>query len=311
MTGEGNNMESLQDYCLRLGKEELLSEWDEEKNTGYNVWSIPHSSHKKMWWRCKQGHSWQAAVNSRAVENCACPFCSGHRILAGCNDLRTKRPDLAAEWDMEKNAPLTPDMVGTGSAKKVWWTCPAGHSYRSSISGRTRERASGCPYCGKVVIVPGINDPKTRNPKIAAQWDAEKNVPVKMEDLLNTSTYRAWWICERGHSFRARVIDRIYNKTGCPYCAGKKAYPGFNDLASQMPELAKEWDAELNAPLTAEMVTLGSGRRVWWRCHEGHVWRAAIFNRARNGTGCPECRKTRKKRRIRCDCVRPMRGQYN
>lgn len=297
--------EPLQDYCLRVGKIELLSEWDEEKNTGFSIRSIPHSSQKKVWWRCKQGHSWKATVGSRIIQGTGCPYCSGVRIWPGYNDLQTKRPELAAEWDMEKNAPLTPNMIGTGSPQKVWWICPKGHSYRSSIWNRARPRSSGCPYCKKMIIAPGINDPKTLNPELAAQWDEKKNAPVKMEDLQNASTYKAWWLCEHGHSYQARIIDRNYKKTGCPYCAGQKAYPGFNDLASQMPELAKEWDAELNAPLTAEMVTLGSGKLVWWSCDQGHVWRARIFNRTKShGNGCPVCGQCRKgKAQLRYDRV--------
>lgn len=187
-------------------------------------------------------------------------------------------------------------MVGIGSGKRVWWLCPKGHSHRSLITDRTREKGSGCPYCGKVSIAPGINDPKTLYPELAAQWDEERNAPVKMENLLHASTYSAWWICERGHPFQARVNDRIYGKQGCPYCARKRAYPGFNDLASQMPEIAKEWDDALNAPLTAEMVTLGSGKQVWWRCDQGHVWRARVFNRTAHGNGCPECQRIRKRK---------------
>ena len=39
------------------------------------------------------------------------------------NDLETKFPDIAKEWDYEKNAPLTPKQILAGSNKKVWWLC--------------------------------------------------------------------------------------------------------------------------------------------------------------------------------------------
>ena len=42
------------------------------------------------------------------------------------------------------------------------------------------------------------------------------------------------------------------------------------------------------------MVTLGSGKRVWWRCEHGHVWLTAVFNRVHGGTGCPVCRKRKR-----------------
>ena len=40
-----------------------------------------------------------------------------------------KRPELLVEWDLERNAPLTPDDVTFASHKKVWWCCRNGHSW--------------------------------------------------------------------------------------------------------------------------------------------------------------------------------------
>ena len=285
--------ETLREHCERLGLQRILEEWDRERNLPMTPETVSYGSKKKMWWRCKQGHVWDASITSRSGGKVGCPVCSGHRILLGYNDLWTKRPEIAAEWDTEKNGSLTPNMVGMGSYQYVWWKCPQGHSYRARVCMRTRKKGSGCPYCSRKVLIPGVNDPTVLYPKIAGQWDKEKNLPQKLETLTSTSVYRGWWRCEKGHSYKARVIDRIYNKQGCPFCAGKKAYPGYNDLATHRPDLAKEWYMELNAPLTPEMVTLGSGKRVWWRCQFGHVWKAAIFNRVgranRTGTGCPIC----------------------
>ena len=74
--------------------------------------------------------------------------------------------------------------------------------------------------------------------------------------------------------------------------------PGFNDLATLKPKLAEEWYQTLNGELTPDRVTLGSNKKVWWQCSDGHVWQAFIYARAkRNGTGCPVCAGTIKRRR--------------
>lgn len=74
---------------------------------------------------------------------------------------------------------------------------------------------------------------------------------------------------------------------GCPYCAGKKILTGFNDLKSQYPELAEEWSDKNE--LHSDMVTTGSSKKVWWKCHIcGYEWRAVIKNRV-GGSGCPNC----------------------
>lgn len=66
--------------------------------------------------------------------------------------------------------------------------------------------------------------------------------------------------------------------------------PGVNDLATLEPEIAAEWYEALNAPLTPEMVTVGSHRKVWWECSEGHVWKSVIYSRTgAQRCGCPVC----------------------
>ena len=52
---------------------------------------------------------------------------------------------LLAQWDIERNLPLTPDDVTFGSHKRVWWTCPSGHSWQAMVY--TRSEGTGCPVC--------------------------------------------------------------------------------------------------------------------------------------------------------------------
>ena len=74
-----------------------------------------------------------------------CPFCAGQRVISGVNDLFTLRPDLAKEWDYEKNDTLKPSDVMVSSGKKVWWKCSKGHEWETTVN--TRSGGRGCPYC--------------------------------------------------------------------------------------------------------------------------------------------------------------------
>ena len=57
----------------------------------------------KVWWRCKEGHSWKAVIASRTGKKYVqCPYCSGRLPIVGTNDLQTTNPDLIEEWDYEK-----------------------------------------------------------------------------------------------------------------------------------------------------------------------------------------------------------------
>ena len=57
---------------------------------------------------------------------------------------------------------------------------------------------------------------------------------------------------------------------------------------SGQSQLLEQWDAQRNLPLTPDLVTYGSKRKVWWRCERGHAWKAAVKSRVA-GSGCPVC----------------------
>ena len=60
-------------------------------------------------------------------------------------------------------------------------------------------------------------------------------------------------------------------------------------LAANYPEIAKQWNYDKNGALTPWDVTIGSSRKVWWKCSLGHEWEAVVGDRARNNSGCPYC----------------------
>ena len=92
----------------------LLKEWDESRNFPLTPDTVSYGSKKKVWWTCENGHSWQTTVHVRS-KGSGCPYCAGQKVLPGFNDLETLYPDVAAQWDREKNGPLSPRDVSTGS----------------------------------------------------------------------------------------------------------------------------------------------------------------------------------------------------
>ena len=71
----------------------------------------------------------------------------------------------------------------------------------------------------------------------------------------------------------------------------------FNDWIDPMsrtiadwPRLLAEWDTTKNNELTPDIVSYGSKKEIWWRCADGHSWKATANNRTRKrGTNCPQC----------------------
>ena len=288
--------ESLYDFCIRGGRQELLNQWLEKENLPATPQSISYGSRRKVWWQCGEGHRWQAAVYTRTGNRTGCPVCAGKIPLAGNTDLAASHPTLAHQWHGGKNNGLTPEQFLPGSHRVVWWICEKGHEWQASI--KSRVAGSGCPVCADRVVRAGENDLASRYPGLAAQWDRERNGRLTPEDVLPGTKRRVWWICERGHRWQSSVASRTWGGSGCPYCAGRKVLPGFNDLASRFPALAVQWHPVLNGELTAEMVTPGSRRKVWWICPQGHVWRAAVYSRAGPGrSGCPVCAGAARRRK--------------
>lgn len=191
---------------------EIAKEWDMSKNKITSDMVSPFSS-KKAWWICKdKGHSWQAVIANRS-KGSGCPYCEG-KTACSDNSLATLNPLLASEWDFEKNRDLTPNNVTVSSGKKVWWKCEKGHSWQATIASRNDGR--GCPYCtGSKVCID--NSLATLKPQLIEEWDFNKNKDLTPENVTVSSTKKAWWKCEKGHSWQARIADRSKG-SGCPLC---------------------------------------------------------------------------------------------
>lgn len=270
---------------LHSNRPDLAAEWDKEANADLNPSEVFVGSTKRVFWRCRKGHRFEAKIRSRSERGTSCAVCANLVVLEGFNDLASTHPEIATEWDYEGNGALSPNEVVSGSEKKVVWKCPNAHSYTSTP--RNRVLGSGCTVCSGQVVQVGFNDLATSKPEIATEWDYEKNRPVTPENVTAGSNKRFNWLCPRGHSYGATVIARTSGR-GCPFCAGQKLLAGYNDLPTTHPELSKKWDYAKNAPLVPEQFSMGSTRRVHWLCERGHSHLGGINSKA-NGNGCPVC----------------------
>ena len=266
----------------------LLNEWDYEKNTIIPT-EISRGSGKQVWWKCtKCGGSWKETPYKRAVSHFNCPYCSGNRVLLGYNDLETKNPELCREWVIEKNNPLTPQMVTVGSHKKVWWKChKCGYEWIASIKDR---QTRNCPVCAGKAVWEGHNDIATTDPHLLKEWDFEKNTIIPTE-ISRGSGKQVWWKCNKcGGSWKETIDKRAVSGYNCPFCSGRRVLVGFNDLFTKFPELYTEWDYEKNS-ISPYTVTAKSMKKVWWKCLLcGHSYNSTIADKT-DGHGCPRCAK--------------------
>lgn len=199
-------------------------------------------------------------------------------------------PELLKEWHPTKNAGINPNLISAGSEKKVWWKCSRDppHEWPASVINRARNNR-GCPFCAKQYTT-REESIAILYPQLLKEWDKEKNKDLDPFTISKSSAKKVWWKCSKGHEWKSFVFSRTTKKYGCPYCGGKRASVS-NSLATIHPEIAKEWHPTKNLPLTPELVTRASGKKVWWKCLKcpDHEWQAQVRNRTVVNSGCPEC----------------------
>lgn len=271
---------------LETTNPELLKEWDYSKNI-ITPKEIKAGSGTKVWWKCSLGHSWSASLNHR-TKGRGCPICANKVVLLGYNDLTTLKPNIASEWDYEKNGEKTPANYTVRSGERVWWKCKRNHSWEAVIASRTGNKYVGCPYCSGLLPIEGETDLLTTNPELISEWNYEKNTLLTPNMVKAGSSDKVWWICDKGHEWQAVISSRTVNESGCPFCSGRYAIQGENDLMSVDSPLLKEWNYDRNGRLTPSDFKEHSARKIWWKCKKGHEWCSSISDRSR-GDGCPYC----------------------
>ncbi len=130
------------DYNLYVLKPILAREWHAEKNPGLTPMEVTPGSGKRVWWKCKEGHEWQAVINSRN-KGSGCPFCYRQKKYK-FTDLASEK-NLMREWHPRKNGHLNPQNIKPGYNRKLWWICENGHEWQATINRRLSD--GGCPNC--------------------------------------------------------------------------------------------------------------------------------------------------------------------
>ena len=272
----------------------LRSEWSSRNALEPRLFSL--GSGKKAWWRCPQGHEWQAVISSRAY-GYGCPYCAGQKLLPE-NSFASRFPKESKDWHPTKNQPILPPQVSYGSQKRYWWLCKEGHEY--SANPNNRSNGKGCPYCSNKKTSPEKSLLAVA-PRVAREWHPTKNGALTSDNVVPGSNRRAWWQCKRGHEWNAVIVSRTKMGLRCPFCAGRKASAEKN-LSANNPALAREWHPTKNGKLQPKDVTQSSGRKVWWICSRGHSWPTSVGNRNSSGTGCPNCTNQTSLNEIRLYC---------
>ena len=131
-------------------------------------------------------------------------------------------------------------------------------------------------------------------PLLLQQWHSTKNGDLRPEEIASGSHKDIWWKCKKGpdHEWKTKPMYRTGKGiTDCPFCKNKKVSIA-NSVATNYPEIAKEWHPTKNGKFTPDKAIMKSSKKVWWKCktNPDHEWEARISDRTGlNKSGCPYC----------------------
>jgi len=125
-------------------------------------------------------------------------------------------------------------------------------------------------------------------PALAKEW-SKRNSNLTPDMVSAGSNKKVWWICSKGHEWKAVVASRVKLGAGCPYCNGNRILKGFNDLETLQPDLLKYWSYDKNIA-TPQDVTSHSNQKVWWHCPRcENDFLCSVNNKVKHPSSCPYC----------------------
>jgi len=306
-----NYIVSLKENSLYSKFPKIAAEWNDELNGELKPSMVAAATNTKVWWicpKCKMAYKTSPADRT-GTNKAGCPYCAGKKIAPGLNDLATKYPEIAADWDFLKNKNLKPNEIAPNYIKKVWWKCSiCGTEYFLSPNKRV-SRQQGCPKCARLLKIKrsrmnsldnGQNSLSARYPEILEDWDYDEN-DISPDQITPGNDRKVYWKCHVcGHVWLASPYSRIHLKSGCPQCAnkrnGEKTHKkhlnnGKNSLQTCRPDLMLDWNFSKNT-ISPRNISLGNNEKVMWKCHKcGNEWSTSVYNRAHLNSQCPKCAK--------------------
>ncbi|CBK20679.2 uncharacterized protein [Blastocystis hominis] len=161
---------------------EIAAQWHPTKNGSLLPSQVTYVSNTAVWWQCDRdpSHVWKREIRKRV-----------HPLTASQD---VAFPEIAKEWDYERNGELVPSDVSKSSSAVVWWKCSKGHEWRTSVNNRTSSHHSGCPIC-KGHEISLERSLAYQYPELAVQWHPTKNLPLLPSTVFPYSNRSVWWVC--------------------------------------------------------------------------------------------------------------------
>ena len=203
---------------------DLLPYWDNERNAPITPDMVSPTSNNEYYWHCPDCG---AKYKRRPIL-----MGKGRKPCLECNKqtLSTKSPQLALYFDLEKNAPITPDMVKPFTDNKYYWKCPDCGYEEYEAAEKVSSRVTPCLECSRKKRNANVGKAQRKIHSIATHkklilqyWDYERNAPTTPDMVACNSTDNYYWKCpECGDAWQETPKTICYRIYPCKKCGHEK-----------------------------------------------------------------------------------------
>jgi hypothetical protein len=252
---------------------------------------------------CK--HEWSAMICDlkRNDKEIKCPFCESVTIVPCCKSKSVAgNPLFMNKWNFEVNTHINPELLRCQSQTLVGWKCKNSctenpeckHEWFTTVVCMydciKANPTMGCGFCSGNKLCCRLKS-AAMNAVLVESFDYHhpENQGVDLEKLFPKSEQKVWWKCEQTcegqmdcvHLWYSSLSERSRN--GCKYCASKSKIPcciGKSCANNDLKETMKDFDYEMNYPLTPRDFFQCSAAPVYWKCQLcGTKWKGLMMNK--------------------------------
>lgn len=161
-----------------------------------------------------------------------------------------------------------------GAQKKLLWRCGKGHEWNAQPN-MVKNEGTWCPYCAG---------------KVKHTIEAMKNLAKSRGGECLSGNYvnafgKLRWRCANGHEWAATASSIKNHKTWCPICAYDVVSAKLSLDLEEMRDIARSRGGEC----LSEAYPKRHGRKLRWRCQDGHEWEAPPMQVKHAKQWCPIC----------------------
>lgn len=279
----------------------IAEEWHPTRNGGLSPHMVSAHSGDQVWWRCYRGHEWQVSVNQRTRGfGTWCPKCNPQvsklEVAVFCELLSIFED---AEWQARLDGVECDILVKSLrlAVEVDGFPWHRDHAERDQVKNRFLEER-------------GLSVIRLRDRRLGR---------ISQQDILYDGHSPHLAVIIRllkgliGHGLVPKHIEemlvayisdnRLQNDDQFRAIVAQLPQPPYeSSIAHLHPALVRQWNALRNDPMGPSLFTAGSGQVVWWKCPQGHEWKASISDRVK-GRGCPTCGQTSKAAKYRRNAV--------